>query len=276
MKAKAKVEAEARAAKKAAEKAKATEKVKAAADSGEGEEAETKMDGEDSGSESEAELVHEALKSPSARRARENKGQTSKYVPPDESAADRDRRTLFVGNLPVSATEKAGTAALKRHLLSFAPSAKIESVRFRSVAFSAPTSGPDPSEKKPDAEEEAKEASRREAREKERAAAWKATQAGSSVGGRGNRRGDDEVTDKSKSFLDNKGKRKVAFIKKDVSRPYNRSDSSSTPRRPRATRTSCSRTLTPTGRRMSPPSLTRTRPPPPSAPRPTGRRCWAT
>ncbi|GMK55354.1 hypothetical protein CspeluHIS016_0204100 [Cutaneotrichosporon spelunceum] len=208
MKAKEKVEAEAKAAQKAAEKA-AEKAEKAASDSDD--------EASEAGSDSEPDLVHEALKSPSARRMRENKGQTTKYVPPDESAVDRDRRTLFIGNLPISATEKAGTAALKRHLLSFAPSAKIESVRFRSVAFSTPTSsaGADAGEKKADAAEEAKQATRRDAREKERAAAWKASQAGSSVGARGNKRGDDEVVDKSKSFLDDKGKRKVAFIKKD-------------------------------------------------------------
>jgi nucleolar protein 12 len=210
MLAKAKVEAEAQAKAKAAQAKAAKAAAKAAANSDDDED-----EDKEEGSGSDEDLVHEALKSPSARRARENKGQTSKYVPPDETAADRDRRTLFIGNLPISATEKAGTAALKRHLLSFATTAKIESVRFRSVAFSTPTSGADPTgEKKADADEE-KEASRREAREKERAATWKASQAGSSVGGRGNRRGDDEVTDKSKSFLDKKGKRKVAFIKKD-------------------------------------------------------------
>ncbi|CAK9781236.1 hypothetical protein CC85DRAFT_266311 [Cutaneotrichosporon oleaginosum] len=212
MKAKAKVEAEADAAKKAAEKTKAKGAEKAKAKVAVEPEEEDAVAGSES--EFEGELVHEALKSPSARRARDNKGQTSKYVPPDETQADRDRRTLFIGNLPISATEKAGTAALKRHLLSFAPSAKIESVRFRSVAFSTPTSADLTGEAKTK-EDEAKEASRREAREKERAAAWKASQAGSSVGGRGNKRGDDEVTDKSKSFLDKKGKRKVAFIKKD-------------------------------------------------------------
>ncbi|BEJ16135.1 hypothetical protein CspHIS471_0507400 [Cutaneotrichosporon sp. HIS471] len=204
MKAKAKVEAEAKAAEKTAEKAK-----HAHADSDE-----EGAEAEGSGSESEADLVHEALKSPSARRARDNKGQTAKYVPQDESAADRDRRTLFIGNLPISVTEKPGTAALKRHLVTFAPTAKIESVRFRSVAFSTPTSAVEAGEKKGDTDE-AKDATRREEREKERAATWKASQAGSSVGGRGNKRGDDDVVDKSKSFLDNKGKRKVAFIKKD-------------------------------------------------------------
>jgi len=101
---------------------------------------------------------------------------------------------------------------LRAHLLSFAPSAKIESIRFRSVAFSTPTSG------NPAGDLDEKEANKRAKREKERAAQWRATQAeGSTTGGAGNRRGDDEVVDKSKSFIDSKGKRKVAFIKGEVS-----------------------------------------------------------
>lgn len=103
---------------------------------------------------------------------------------------------------------------LKAHLLTFAPSAKIESVRFRSVAFAAPTAALPGHEK--EAEDKDKEATKRAEREKQRAAEWRATQAGgSTTGAAGNRRGDDEVVDKSKSFLDSKGKRKVAFIKHD-------------------------------------------------------------
>lgn len=93
--------------------------------------------------------------------------------------------------------------------MSFAPTAKIESVRFRSVSFATPTAAlPGHEDESPAA------ATRRVEREKERVAQWKATQAsGSTTGGAGNRRGDDEVVDKSKSFLDSKGKRRVAFIK---------------------------------------------------------------
>lgn len=227
MRAKAKIQAEgAKAAEKAAKKAEKAVKNKKEDKAEKAEKVEVAPAAEDdeeaagSNSDSDAELVHESLKSPAARKARENKGQTSKYVPPNESQADRDRRTVFVGNLSLEiAKGKAGTNALKRHLLSFAPSAKIESVRFRSVAFSAPTAGPadsgaaDAAEKEKKAEEE----NRRAAREKERIAQWKASQSGSTVGGRGNRRGDDEVVDKSKSFLDKSGKRRVAFIKHDVS-----------------------------------------------------------
>lgn len=219
MKARAKIQAEAAKAAENATKAtakavqKKEKKIEVAM------EAEEEAD-EEAGSDSDADLVHESLKSPSERRARSNKGQASKYVPATESAADRDRRTLFVGNLSLEAAQgKSGTNALKRHLLSFAPSAKIESVRFRSVAFSAPTAGPADSGAAAGSEKEkaAEEESRRQAREKERVEQWKASQSGSTVGGRGNRRGDDEVVDKSKSYLDKSGKRKVAFIKKDVS-----------------------------------------------------------
>lgn len=92
---------------------------------------------------------------------------------------------------------------------SFVPTAKIESVRFRSVAFSKPVVA------LPDDDEDAKGEGKRARREKARAAAWRNAQDADE--GRGTRRGEDDVVDKSKSFLDAKGKRKVAFIKKDVS-----------------------------------------------------------
>ena len=47
------------------------------------------------------ELVHEALKPKKARTS------TKRYVPPEESLEDRNRRTVFVGNLPLDvATSK--------------------------------------------------------------------------------------------------------------------------------------------------------------------------
>lgn len=109
-----------------------------------------------------------------------------------------------------SLTHQSILSQLKAHLLTFAPTAKIESVRFRSVAFAAPTAALP-------GEDDEKEKTKRVQREQERAAAWREAQEGSTTGKAGNRRGDDEVVDKSKSFLDSKGKRKVAFIKKDVS-----------------------------------------------------------
>ena len=89
---------------------------------------------------------------------------------------------------------------LRSHLLTFAPGAKIESHRLRSLPFAAPTTA----RPKPADGEEA--TTSRAEREKERTAAWKQS------------RGDDvEGEAESKVFLDAKGKRKVAFITKDVS-----------------------------------------------------------
>ncbi|KAL1406412.1 Nucleolar protein 12 [Vanrija albida] len=163
-------------------------------------------DAEGAESDASADLTHESLKAPKRKR---EKATNTKYTPPGETQADRDRRTVFVGNLDVEAAKsKSILSQLKAHLLTFAPTAKIESVRFRSVAFAAPTAALP-------GEDDEKEKTKRVQREKERAAAWREAQEGSTTGKAGNRRGDDEVTDKSKSFLDSKGKRKVAFIKKD-------------------------------------------------------------
>lgn len=92
---------------------------------------------------------------------------------------------------------------LRAHIMSFVPSAKIESLRFRSVAFATPTAALPTEDPEKDANQRAK-------REKERAAAWKAKQ---------NTDGEDAELDKAKVFIDAKGKRKVAFIKKDVRAP---------------------------------------------------------
>lgn len=194
---------------------------------GEGEDAEEE-DGDEDGSPED--FVHESLKTPDERRKRENQG-SSKYVPEDETRSDRDRRTIFVGNVPIEcikekvsvageackahfmANRQSAQTALKAHIRSFVPTAKIESVRFRSVAFSKPVVS------LPDDDDDAKAEGKRARREKNRAAAWRDAQ---EVDGekKGSRRGEDEFADKSKSYLDAKGKRKVAFIKKDVSASF--------------------------------------------------------
>ncbi len=97
---------------------------------------------------------------------------------------------------------------LHAHLLSLAPTAKIESVRFRSVPFATPTAAlPSDEPGKDDGER------KRVKREKERASAWRAQQ---DVLEGGDKRALEEV-DRAQTFIDSKGKRKVAFIKKDVS-----------------------------------------------------------
>lgn len=94
---------------------------------------------------------------------------------------------------------------MKAHILSFVPGAKIESARLRSVPFATPTTGTG-------ADDEA-EGAKRAKREKERAQAWRTQQ---DVLKHGDKK-DKEELDTSESFIDSKGKRKVAFIKKEVS-----------------------------------------------------------
>lgn len=216
---------EAKEAKELAKRAMKGAKAKEAEEAAEAVESEEGEDEDEDEEESEAELVHESLKTPAERRKRDAK----KYVPENESKADRERRTIFIGNVPIECVKEkvsfacieavsssaivnpqSAQSSLKAHIRTFVPTAKIESVRFRSVAFSKPTVAlPDDDEK--DGE------GKRARREKARAAAWRDAQGADE--GRGTRRGEDDVVDKSKSFLDAKGKRKVAFIKKDVSHP---------------------------------------------------------
>jgi nucleolar protein 12 len=147
-------------------------------------------------------LVHETV----AGTAKKPKVKAVKYVPADETPTDKARRSLFIGNLPVECVNsKKGDRQLIAHLLTFAPTAKVESVRFRSIAFKNPTSGV------PGEEGESKI----KKRESERASAWKAEQAKLKAGGK-----EAEEADAAKTFLDAKGKRKVAFIKKNVRVSY--------------------------------------------------------
>lgn len=113
---------------------------------------------------------------------------------------------------------------LYAHIRTFVPEASIESIRFRSIAFATPTS-----HIAEDAEEaDSEEANRREKREKERAAAWREEQEQEDAAGLGRaaaKRGgqvprqEDEETLKSQGrvFFQPGEKRKVAFIKREVS-----------------------------------------------------------
>ncbi|WVF65790.1 hypothetical protein IAT40_000524 [Kwoniella sp. CBS 6097] len=162
---------------------------------------------EDEDEDSDAELVHESLKAKAEKKAKKAKT-LGKYVPVGETSADRDRRTVFVGNLPIDAAKsKSILHQFRQHLLSFVPTAKIESVRFRSVAFASATSALPTDDPEKDANQRAR-------REKERTAAWRAQQ-DSDGKPRGKGKGGDEDGDTHKVFIDAKGKRKVAFIKKD-------------------------------------------------------------
>ncbi|GJJ12991.1 hypothetical protein Clacol_007240 [Clathrus columnatus] len=100
------------------------------------------------------------------------KAKKSKYVPPDESPAQRDARTIFIGNVPIEVIKsRPAQKQLKRHILSLIPQAKIESIRFRSVAFSTPTASLEEKEKEKKTDEPA--LSTKEKRQKERADSWR-------------------------------------------------------------------------------------------------------
>ncbi|KAF8600385.1 hypothetical protein BDV93DRAFT_525418 [Ceratobasidium sp. AG-I] len=86
--------------------------------------------------------VHESLLPTSEKPTRKKK-----FVPLDETPEQRDARTIFIGNLPASAANNVARKALHKHILSCLqtahpdlPKPKIESSRFRSVAFKTPTS----------------------------------------------------------------------------------------------------------------------------------------
>lgn len=114
---------------------------------------------------------------------------------------------MFPSSSQKAEAHQSALHQLRSHLLSFAPTAKIESIRFRSVPFASATAAL-PSD------DPEKDEGKRAKREKERAAAWKAQQDGLEGGGK---RALEEV-DRAKTYMDSKGKRKVAFIKKDVSK----------------------------------------------------------
>ncbi|KAF7350889.1 RRM domain-containing protein [Mycena sanguinolenta] len=84
--------------------------------------------------------VHESL----TKRVRTKPAKKAKTVPENETPIQRNARTLFIGELPLEVAQKKPLKKqLSRHILTFIPSSskvKIESMRFRSVAFRDPTS----------------------------------------------------------------------------------------------------------------------------------------
>ncbi|KAI8638337.1 hypothetical protein BD408DRAFT_446855 [Parasitella parasitica] len=64
-----------------------------------------------------------------------NKTKKAKKVSTTEELAEKELRTIFVGNLPVECIEKEGYKQLETRFKDYG---KIESIRFRSVAFSEP------------------------------------------------------------------------------------------------------------------------------------------
>ncbi|PCH40182.1 hypothetical protein WOLCODRAFT_116843 [Wolfiporia cocos MD-104 SS10] len=155
-------------------------------------------------------LVHETLANGTKPK---NSGRSTKVktTPPDETPERRNARTLFVGNVPIDvAKSRPLQKQFKRHILSFVPTAKIESLRFRSVAFQNPTTKlPSPDDDK--AKEPKKAASKKKEKEKddrqhgrERAASWRAA------------KGAQDEEEPGKTFLTPKEKRRIAFIKHEL------------------------------------------------------------
>ncbi|KAL7415665.1 hypothetical protein BDY24DRAFT_338124 [Mrakia frigida] len=150
--------------------------------------------------------VHESLL-PGAKPVKQKKVKAKPFVPEGETRDERDGRTIFVGNLGVEvAKSKPFLHLLHAHLLASIPLAKIESTRFRSVAFSKPT------EELP-AQDAKEEENRAKARQKERTKSWREEIMISKEGGVG--KGGEAEMDRGKSYLTPGEKRKVAFIKKD-------------------------------------------------------------
>lgn len=87
---------------------------------------------------------------------------------------------------------------LHRHILALLPTAKIESTRFRSVAFQTPTS------KLPEASDEVNKNKQSRQHERDRASSWRDAQT------------PDESKTNEKKFLTPSQKKKIAFINRDI------------------------------------------------------------
>ncbi|KAF9648173.1 hypothetical protein BDM02DRAFT_3096934 [Thelephora ganbajun] len=165
-----------------------------------------------SGSEEEddeyAPSVHESLARASRPSSTPSSKKSKKYAPPDETPDQRDSRTIFIGNVPSRVmTTKSLLRQFKRHILSFVPTAKIESVRFRSIAFQKPTTklpseaDPTPSSSKPPRRPTKDQESLRQ-HDIDRISSWRSSK-------------DASMDDPEKKFLTPQEKKRVAFIKQD-------------------------------------------------------------
>ncbi|GBE84863.1 hypothetical protein BKA93DRAFT_827131 [Sparassis latifolia] len=171
--------------------------------------AEVSSNVEDSQSENEdlsSRLLHESLSKES--QSKQHGRTRTKHVPPDETMERRNARTIFVGNVPVEvAKSRSLQKQFKRYILSFVPTAKVESMRFRSVAFQKPTSQlpalTDMSSDKFDTK--GKTISNKDGRQhdRDRAAFWRAS------------KGQHEE-EARKTYLTPKEKKRIAFIKHEI------------------------------------------------------------
>ncbi|RPD62521.1 hypothetical protein L226DRAFT_482412 [Lentinus tigrinus ALCF2SS1-7] len=142
-------------------------------------------------------LVHESLLKGNAKSQPATK--KAKYIPSEETPAQRDARTVFVGNVAIEVTKsRPSQKQFKRHILSFVPSAKIESVRFRSVAFKKPTA------ELPTDDDKTKPKSKTREHDRDRAASWRGEDK------------DEADAASSKRFLTPQEKKRIAFIKHEI------------------------------------------------------------
>ncbi|KAI0771411.1 hypothetical protein BC629DRAFT_1442025 [Irpex lacteus] len=139
-------------------------------------------------------LIHESLLKDNKSKG----GAKKKYVPAEETPEQRDARTIFIGNVPTEVvTSRPLQKQLKRHILSFVPTAKIESTRFRSVAFSKPTA---PSSESKDGRQH----------NRDRAASWRNS--------RGSLDDEEANADRGKTFL--RKRRRTSGLDNDCMDPY--------------------------------------------------------
>ncbi|KAK0457413.1 uncharacterized protein EV420DRAFT_1629835 [Desarmillaria tabescens] len=164
--------------------------------------------GESEPDEDPSKLVHESVAQSATFTGRSS--QKRKFVPSDETQEQRDLRTIFVGNLSIEVAQKSShryaQSALKqlhRHIIGLVPNGKVESTRFRSIAFQTPTSKlpeDDTSEKKAKAPGKAKKTREHG---KDRASSWK------------DNNEDDSTKNDEKKFLTPSQKKRIAFINHD-------------------------------------------------------------
>ncbi|KAH6888797.1 hypothetical protein BKA70DRAFT_1390075 [Coprinopsis sp. MPI-PUGE-AT-0042] len=151
-------------------------------------------------------LVHESLRSEKGKKSSGKAKQ--KVVPEDETPEQRDKRTIFVGNLPLSVAQKRPLQKqLQRHILSLVPTAKIESVRFRSVPFQAPTAKLPEDEGSEKPKKPQPEQFKPRKHDLERTSAWRAQGGGD--------KDEEEVKKDDKTYLTSNQKKKIAFINQD-------------------------------------------------------------
>ncbi|KAF7768321.1 hypothetical protein Agabi119p4_7564 [Agaricus bisporus var. burnettii] len=157
------------------------------------------VDEDDNDSEADSStLIHESLTDKS--KSKSGRGSKQKYVPSDETPAQKDRRTIFVGNLPLQVAQKRPMQKqFQRHILSFIPSAKIESTRFRSVPFKTPTSNLSSSTTTTSDTSTHKNPSQRD-HDRTRASSWKTKES------------TDDPKPDEKQFLNTSQKKRIAFI----------------------------------------------------------------